>query len=821
MNTYIKGVLKIPFKSLRALYLRFMTTKTTALILLCLASHLLAAQQDPKVYSIQKTQSPPTIDGYGGDDVWQSAPIADGFRMLEPDNGPFEPAGRTTEVQLTYDDEAIYVFARMYDSEPDAILSQYSQRDVYNVNTDWFGIFINPFNDGISDFNFYVTAAGVQTDSRTTANGDDISWNTVWESEIRRDETGWSVELKIPYQCLRFSDKDVDDWGLNMIRYVRRTREMYSWNFIDRSIATYELQTGRLRGMNDIDPPIRLTFMPYLSAYDNVAPDGTNTLSANFGMDLKYGINESFTLDATLIPDFGQVAFDQQLLNISPFENQFQENRQFFVEGIDLFSKGNLFYSRRIGGDPKNITNADGSGLNNLTQDYTRILNATKISGRTSDNLGIGFLNAITDNNYLVGQDSLGNEVRILSEPLTNYNVIVFDQRLDRNKSISLVNTNVIRNGEARDANVTALVADINNNSNTYNFIGQFKYSSSFDEMSSTNGISSQFRAQKIQGNWRWAYDASYIDDKYNQNDLGFLARNNELNNYINGSYQIFQPRAGFNRLRIDVGTGYKTLADPTKYERWIIDGSFFAVTKNFFAFGGDFGLTPIGEIDYFEPRSPGRTFNKPSGQNASVWISSDYRKPFAIDSRIRYESWNGDFGYQFFLWGVKPIVRVNDRWNLFYDFVPRVGLNNVGWATSQNDSIIFGRRDITTVEQTFGSTFIFTPRMSLNLNFRHYWRALKYNQYYNLEQDGDLTALNGDFGRDLNFNTLNLDLRFSWWFRPGSELILLYRNTLINYGDEVDAGYFENFSNSISTPSTHIFSIRLTYFLDYAIFAR
>lgn len=797
-----------------------MTTKTIALILLCLASHLLAAQEDPKVYFIQKTEDAPEIDGLGDDDVWIKASVTYGFRMLEPENGPLEPVNRRTQVQLAYDDDAIYVYARMFDSEPDKILHQYSQRDVYNVNTDWFGIFINPFNDGISDFNFYVTAAGVQTDSRTTANGDDVSWNTVWESEVRRDDAGWSVEMKIPYQCLRFSDEEVKDWGLNMMRYVRRTRQMYSWNFIDRSIATYELQTGRLRGIENIDPPVRLTFMPYLSNYESLSPGDVYTRSTNLGMDLKYGINESFTLDATLIPDFGQVAFDQQLLNITPFENQFQENRQFFVEGVDLFSKGDLFYSRRIGGDPKNITNASGSGLNNLTQDYTRILNATKISGQTSGNLGIGFLNAITDNNYLVGQDSLGNEVRILSEPLTNYNVFVLDQRLDRNKSISLVNTNVTRNGGFRDANVTALVADLNNRSNSYNFKGQLKYSSLFDESSTQGGLSAQFRTEKIRGNWRWAYESSYIDDEYNQNDLGFLARNNEFGNYVGGSYQIFQPKAGFNRYRVNLGTGVRTLADPSKFERWMVDGSFFAITKNFFAFGGDFTLVPLGETDYFEPRSPGRYFEKPSSQNASVWISSDYRKPFAIDSRIRYERWNGDFGYEFLQWGVKPIVRINDRWNLFYDFVPRAAWNNVGWATQQNDSIIFGKRDIATVEQSFGSTFIFSPRMSLNMNFRHYWRALAYKQYYNLEMDGSLSELNEDYGRDLSFNTLNLDLRFSWWFQPGSELVLLYRNTLIDYSNDVEARYVENFLNSLSMSSTHIFSIRLTYFLDYAILA-
>ena len=158
-----------------------------------------------------------------------------------------------------------------------------------------------------------------------------------------------------------------------------------------------------MSNIRDINPPIRLSLMPYASTYVDHFEDKT-TLDFNAGMDLKYGINESFTLDATLIPDFGQVAFDNQVLNLSPFEIQFQENRQFFNEGTELFSLGDLFYSRRIGGAPKNITNQDLSGNDSaevtVRTEFTRLLNATKISGRTNGNLGIGFLNAVTDNNY-------------------------------------------------------------------------------------------------------------------------------------------------------------------------------------------------------------------------------------------------------------------------------------------------------------------------------------------------------------------------------------------------------------------------------------
>lgn len=795
-----------------------MTTRAILLGIGLIGTHLLAGQTDPKVYTIQKTSTPPIIDGLGDDAVWNDAEIGTDFRMLEPENGPLEPLGRKTEVKLAYDDEAIYVFARMHDPQPDSILRQLSARDNYNVNTDWFALFINPFNDGLNDFSFHITAAGVQTDGRNTDDGNDRSWNTVWESEVNIDEYGWTVELRIPYQCLRFPEKQGNDWGLNVVRYVRRTRQMYTWNFIDRSTSTYELQAGLLRGMVDIDPPVRLSFMPYLSGYQNMYPDGQSQ-SANFGMDLKYGISESFTLDATLIPDFGQVAFDQQFLNIGPFENQFQENRQFFVEGTELFSKGDMFYSRRIGGNPKNLTNADASSLDNLTQDYTRLLNATKVSGRTSGNLGIGVLNAITDNNYLEGQDSLGNEVRILTEPLTNYNVFVLDQRINRNRSISVVNTNVLREGNARDANVTALIANLNNDANSYNFYAQGNMSAIFQGDSNITDFSTAIQISKIDGNWRWGLSQEYVGDEFDKNDLGFQARNNLVQHYLEGSYQVFQPVGNFNRYRITLGMGHRMLASNGAFENFVFESDFFAVTRNFFAFGGGFSIRPVESQDYFEPRREGYRFTSPRSAFFTGWISSDYRKPFAIDSRISYEAWD-EYGYRFYLIGIKPIVRASDRWTFFYDFVPRVGFNNVGWATSTTDSVIFGRRDITTVEQTFGSTFTFTPTMSLSLNFRHYWRALEYKEYYNLNTDGTLDPLTDDYGRDLNFNTLNVDLKFSWWFAPGSEVVLLYRNSLIS-NEEIDGRYLENLRESLETPSTHIFSIRLTYFLDYATLAR
>src|SRR5258705_10304557 len=162
-------------------------------------------------------------------------------------------------------------------------------------------------------------------------------------------------------------------------------------------------------GIKYIKPPLRLSFSPYFSSYVNNYPYNTpgiknTTTSLNGGMDVKYGINDAFTLDMTLIPDFGQVQSDNQVLNLSPFEVKYNENRSFFTEGTELFNKGNLFYSRRIGGTPIHFGDVSGQlganerVLKNPTE--SKLINATKVSGRTTKGLGVGFFNALTKPMY-------------------------------------------------------------------------------------------------------------------------------------------------------------------------------------------------------------------------------------------------------------------------------------------------------------------------------------------------------------------------------------------------------------------------------------
>jgi hypothetical protein len=794
-----------------------MLQKSTVILMALFCQLALFAQEERKSIPATRATGVIEIDGVLNDAAWESAPVAKDFVMFEPENGDPEIPGFETEIKVLYTDNAVYIGALMKDPNPDSILTQITRRDVYNENCDWLGFFINPYNDGHSDFNFWVTAAGTQSDARTTLNGDDFSLNSVWKSEVKITDQGWVMEAEIPYIALRFPETPVADWGLNFMRNIRRTRKTLSWNFLDLASGNrLEYQCGLLKGMTDIDPPIRLSVMPYVSGYIDDF-DGNTTYDLNAGLDLKYGLNESFTLDMTVIPDFGQVAFDQQFLNLSPFENQFEENRQFFTEGTELFNIGNLLYTRRIGGEPKNIQGIDLNSNDSveIRQKFTRLLNATKISGRTRKNLGIGVLNAVTADNFSTRTEN-GVETQVLTEPLTNYNVLVFDQRFNRNSSVSLVNTNVLRKGASRDANVTGLFGSFYSKSGDYLLDVGGNQSAVFEGDSIETGYSSNLRLADVGGNWRWAGQASLQTDDYNINDLGFQQRNNVINYRAEFGYRTVRPVGPFNKFSHDFTAWYQFLYNPYRYEETVLSYRGFFLTRSFFAFGMNAAMTPNDVFNYFEPREPGRWFKSPAQRSVGGFISSDYRRVLAIDARGTYFWWNR-LGKTETTFEVEPRIRLGDHFfaiplfrivdaNDDYGFVPDNDPNNIH----------FGKRKTLTVTNSIDAQYVFSPTSSLSLVLRHTYTDVDYLDFYLLELDGNLTATDLAGVNDLNFNAFNIDLQYSWWFAPGSELVLLYRQTVAAVDNTVGQSYYQNLNGTFDSPVQNNVSLRFTYFLDY-----
>jgi hypothetical protein len=351
----------------------------------------------------------------------------------------------------------------------------------------------------------------------------------VWQSGAVIHNDGWSFEMFIPYSAIRFGKNDVQNWGLNITRRRRKTEQQNTWNPINPNVNGFLTQEGVWAGVSNIKPPLRLQFSPYLSTYINHYPttqpgEKKWTSSINGGMDVKYGINQAFTLDATLIPDFGQVPSDNRVLNLTPFEVKYTENRPFFTEGTELFNKGNLFYARRIGIDPVLLHSADeyingGNEINLNTPAESKLINATKISGRTQKGLGIGVLNAVTKTRFATLENPVTKGRReVVIDPLTNYSVIVLDQTMKNNSSISLVNTNVWRSGSDYDANVTAALFSLNDKKNTWNVSGKLATSQLIGYLpdgKTQTGYSHNFSVGKTSGRFNFNAGQELTNNKF------------------------------------------------------------------------------------------------------------------------------------------------------------------------------------------------------------------------------------------------------------------------------------------------------------------
>ncbi|PKW29415.1 DUF5916 domain-containing protein [Flavobacterium lindanitolerans] len=758
-----------------------------------------------------------SIDGKLNEAIWNTAPVATDFLMLEPDNGrPISP-NKKTDVRILYNNDAIYVAAILYDDEPQKILKELTQRDNFGT-ADHFGIFINGFNDGQQDFRFFVSSSGVQMDCLATEGGEDYSWDAIWDSEVSITEYGWVVEMKIPYAALRFSNDEKQTWGLNFYREIKRDRQKYTWNLIDMKIGAALPQTGQLEGIENIKPPTRLFFIPYSSFYVENNKEGTDN-KFKAGMDIKYGINDSFTLDAILVPDFGQTKYDNVVLNLGPFEQQFNENRPFFTEGTDLFNKGNLLYSRRIGGSPSTYLYSSDENVIASNPSTVNLINAIKISGRTSSGLGIGVLNAVTEKTYGTLRNTQTNETnRVVVEPLTNYNILVLDQRFNQNSSVALVNTNVTRNGEFRDANVSALVYDLNTKNNKFNLTGDFKYSyiNEYGDNDNLNGINTAIQIGKKGGKWRYNTGATYVSKEYDANDLGITFINNFHSGYVNLGYRILNPNSVFNTFKINTNyyAEFQNTTGRLQKGEINIDFTSTSIKNDYYAIS--VYISPLETYDFYEARVNERFVNLPKNVYSSFYFSSNYNRKFALDLNpyftVTSEENRVSYGLK-----IAPRYRFSDKLLMNYMIEAYNQNSDRGWVAFDGDAIIFAERDRRTLTNELGLKYSMNPKMTLNLAARHYWSYAENNQYLTLQNDGSLTS-NSTFtvNKNSNFSTWNFDLSYSWWFAPGSQISVLYRNNATDSRTEIDRRLGNNFKNLFNNNLNNILSISVRYFIDY-----
>ena len=416
----------------------------------------------PQVAAVARTE-PIAVDGRLDEAVWSSAPAATDFRQQDPREG--QPATQRTEVRLVYDDQALYVGARMYDSLGAAgVRTRLARRD-QQPEGDYLELVFDTYHDHTGRTLFWVNPSGVKYDAGQAAPYTDPSWDPVYSVATHVDSAGWTAEFRIPFSQLRFPRDSVQSWGLQVWRFVERLNESDMWSFWGKNESGGPARFGHVLALRPPRQRRSVELLPYALARQSfVRPlqpgspfEDTHQSTWRVGGDVKALLTSTLTLDATINPDFGQVEVDPAVVNLSQYETFFDEKRPFFVEGSGIFDFGNFnchfcsnissmspFYSRRIGRAPQGFVSQPAVFTHQ--PESSTILGAAKITGRLGGGLQLGVLDAVTRSERALAQNATGDQFTEQVEPPTNY----FVGRLKRNLrggnlTLGAIGTSVLR----------------------------------------------------------------------------------------------------------------------------------------------------------------------------------------------------------------------------------------------------------------------------------------------------------------------------------------------------------------------------------------
>jgi hypothetical protein len=574
-----------------------------------------------------------TIDGRLDDPSWADADVATGFVQYQPDPGA--PPSQRTVVRVLYDDDAIYVGARLYDSAPDSIVARLARRDEGGFS-DWFYVAIDSYFDRRTAFSFGVNPRAVKIDRQYSDDAvEDVGWDAVWDAATAIDAEGWVAELRIPLSQLRFSAGGDGEqvWGVNFRRYLARADETSDWSPVPRGGGAFVSRAGDLQGLTDLAPRRRLEIQPYVLAGVRRAPgDDTSpffeptALTSTAGADVRYGVTSDLTLSATLNPDFGQVEADPSVLNLSGFETFFPERRPFFLEGAEIFrpvfpALPTIFHSRRIGRAPQG--SPPDQAVHASAPEATTILGAAKLTGKTADGWSVGLFDAVTTRERARFVDPTGTHGARPVEPLTNYGALRLARDFDRGQgALGLLATSTNRALPATDEldflPASAYVAGLDGHRRFGG--GRYQVAASLfgsrvagsaaaiDDIQRSPvhranrpdarhagydpsrtellGYSANVRAEKRDGHWRFVVEGRTRSPGFEVNDLGFLGRADQASTFGHGWFDQFRPGRVFRRWRVDVAswanvtfggerlwTGAEAWGEAQFHNRWTVAG--------------------------------------------------------------------------------------------------------------------------------------------------------------------------------------------------------------------------------------------------------
>jgi len=759
------------------------------------------------------------IDGILDEAFWDLAQSTGAFTQDRPYNGA--PSNYLIDARIAFDNNNLYIGA-LIKCDPGSISRGLGNRDTW-PNADFFAVWLDTYNDNLNAYGFVVTASNIQRDVSISSSGYDVKWDAIWYSNTEVLDSGWCVEIKIPYSALRFPAKKNQTWGLNFYYKNHKTQETDSWVFLDQEIAGFVNQFGELKGLTNLKPPIRFAIMPHLSGYaSNTNADNFN-YSGKYGMDIKYGINQSFTLDMMLIPDFGQVQSDNVILNLGPYEVQYNERRAFFTESANLFNTANIFYSKRIGARPFNLSKADDSlAANEILYNNpvnTNLINATKLSGRTNQGLSLGFINAVTDNTSARIKDTITGSLReYLTQPITNYNVFVVQQLLRNNSQIAFVNTNMYFDDFL--ANVSAATLLLRNRQNTHELRSNISFSyRDLVDNDNKKGLAYIISGMKRIGYFRYSVDRKYYSQTYNINDLGFLRRNNYSQDRIRLELLTLRPFWRIYRSSNSLNFVYLRRINPSDYLNFYCAYNSKFTFNNYSSVGISSWIRPFDMHDYDETRTEDRYYLDPLNYQVNVKVETDKRKMYSFGGHIKYQS-AIENNYSEYSYGVSSELALSDNLKFDYkiSFDKIYNKRNYIGKSNGGSQIHFGERDSRSINNILEGAYTLSEDLHMEFKLRHYWSEVLYSSFYVLADNGELIPNNlYNKTEDINFNLFNLDVLVTWRLFPGSELAFAWKNSVFDeQADRFFSTYLNNVRYTMEQPYSNSFSIKVLIYLDY-----
>ena len=727
--------------------------------------------QDIKISAI-RLDKPIVLDGKLNEGIWEENPGISNFIQRDPVEGA-EPTQKTS-VHIAFDNQAIYIGARMYDN-PDSIISRLSRRDV-DVDTDALLVYLDPYNDKRSGYYFALSAAGTQYDGVLyNDDWDDNSWDGVWEGKINIDSQGWTAEMRIPFSQLRFEDKDKNIWGINFKRIISRRNENDYLVYVPKNESGFVSHFAELKGINNIHPTGGIEILPYITTRAEYTLNDPNNPFNNgsryktaIGADFKMGLGTNLTLNATINPDFGQVEIDPAVINLSDVETFFNEKRPFFIEGSTIFNFGqggarnywgfnwgspNFFYSRRIGRAPQ------GSIPDNDYQDVpdgTHILGAAKLTGKVFENWNIGVISALTQRefaDYSVGENKSSLEV----EPLTYYGVVRGQKEINEGKQgIGFISTMTSRFFKAQSLNndinkgaftggidgwtfldssktwvatgwmgmssVTGTkdrIIDLQESSRHYFQRPDSKYLGVDSSATSLTGYAGRFYLNKQKGNVFVNTAFGFISPAFDVNDLGFLWRSDVINMHFGAGYFWDKPTDLYHYLELG-GALFRSY----DYDGDITWGGFFhfgnVTFPNYYWISWDYAYNPQ-TVNNTLTRGGPLTINTP-GYQVDFNIGSDSRKNWIVslgeNTYQQKDSWQWNLSANLEL---RPSSNVSFSVGPFYnysrDFSQYIDVFDDPYAAATyNKRYVFGELSQKTVGANIRLNWTFTPKLSLQL---------------------------------------------------------------------------------------------------------